>query len=220
LPPGVLENVTDWQSLIQSFCKNNIITIYDVDWLKHLAKMVVECPEAIQFIDKYGEDTQNYLLVGIIPWKRCFNGSNNGTIQTITNKLPQNVTYQHIDQSKCATVELLQCNNTDLLPNTATVGSVSYNWKIFIGFGLTIKLPKSISQKLKTCCDNLGITQIIISTGDRKEAIIINQLLVKTDTSVIVVNDESASYQMSESSSSKYCLAELLKCILLYHTVQ
>lgn len=213
----LLQNVTDWKSLIQSFRKNNLITLFDVDWLEYLAEDVADCPEAVEVINNYRKDIGSFQLVDKIHWEEIPNGCNKEIIQTTSSELPQNINCQHIHQAKSVTVELLQCKKIDLLPNTASVGSVSYNWKISTGLRFTIKIPKSASQKLKNLCDNLSITQITIIVGQSKEVIIINQLLVEVDAPVVVVNDKLTPYPMLEPSSCKDLIVRahtLLYCIV------
>ncbi|XP_065919555.1 uncharacterized protein [Dysidea avara] len=170
LPPLLfgINPPTDWKSLVNMFYESNYITLFDVDWLEFLAEDVAGCSKAVKRVKEYKEKIGGSLLFDKVHWEADPYGSQNGIIQAKTNEIPQNVTCRHYQLSKKVTTDLLNLKSTDLLPSSASVGSVLYNWKLSVEVGLTLKLPQCIPQ---TVYDEAGIIQILITAGARNEMI-------------------------------------------------
>ena len=185
IPSSLLQTVTDWETLIHGFHKANFITLSDVDWLVFVARNIAKCSKAVERIENFKEKIQNYLLVDKICWESSPSTANNGVIQTKTNKTPQTVTCHDIDRSKNITADLFQLESTELLPNSATVSSITYNWKVSVDVALALKFPSSVSQELKSACVETGIVQIIIMAEGRNETIHMQQFISEESMYVI-----------------------------------
>jgi len=173
----VWQNITNWGTLIFNFYHHNYISVIDVDWLENILD-VSKCLEGIKIVKEYKENIKMTSLATNIRWVACPNSMQNGFVQTTTCNKPRDARCWHIDIAKKVTAQLLNCKVTDLLPHSATVGSVSYNWKVSLEFCKKLKLPNSISPALQQKCDEAKITKITIVVGRRSNTVLINQLVL------------------------------------------
>lgn len=175
LDPSVWQNVTDWTQLIKNLKDFN--RIYAIDWLKNICD-VAQCSEATRIIKDYEEITKERLLTTGILWG-IPDSFSHGTVQTKTNGLPQYNTYQHYDIAKQATIKLLECDPKDLMPLSASVGSVSYYWKVSFEFVLHLNLRNTVSQTLMSFCQKADITEFTVTAGTRRETLLLHELVIE-----------------------------------------
>jgi len=152
----VYEKASSFSTLIDSLQSSGFITHTELSWLKYLVHDVAKSDEALSVIKRYEESN----IAHKVYWKNLSKTEHlQGTyIVAKTSKDPSMLTGDDISQTKSAAVKMVGLHETDILFNSAGVGSVIIYWKLYSD--AVVELPDTITPVLKKMCYATNITHI------------------------------------------------------------
>ena len=172
----VYEKASNFSDLIDTLQSKQYITHTELSWLKYLVDDVANNLEALNVINKYEQKS----IAHMICWKKELSFQGNFLVAKM-NKHPASLTGNDVSRAKAAISKSFGHENTDMLFDSAGVGSVIIYWKVTNN--ILIELPDALSPFLMKACNEAGITHIGTVIDKLETLIEIQQLTIDNDTS-------------------------------------
>jgi len=169
----IYDKVTSFSDLLNALEINGFITHLELSWLKYLVSDVAKNSKALDVIKNYEKLNISHML--------CWRGDSkqDGTLLFArTDNTPEFLSGNDVSNAKSVTTNLFGYEETDVLLDSAGVGSVIIYWRVC---SAEIKqLPEKISTSLKQMCDEASITHV---------GIVVNQNITMIDIVSLKIND-------------------------------
>ena len=150
---SVYEKATSFSDMISSLEINGFITHLELSWLKYLVGDVANSTKALDVIKSY----EQLNIAHMLHW--CSDAKQDGTfLFARTDNIPELVSGSDVSKAKSVTTKLFGIEETDVLLDSAGVGSVVIYWRVCSNE--IDQFPRMITASLKQMCNEACITQV------------------------------------------------------------
>ena len=149
----VYDKATSFSEIISALEINGFITHLELSWLKYLVSDVANSTKALNVIEKY----EQLNIAHMLHWRSDV--KQDGTfLFARTDTSPELVRGSDVSKAKSVTSKLFGIEETDVLLDSAGVGSVVIYWRLCSNqFNQS---PETITKSLKQMCYEASITHV------------------------------------------------------------